>query len=346
MRNLVLILILVIIASFGCSPDEKVINPVDTSEKIFVATDEDNPKLKVLEIPSLKVIHEDLLKGVLSLEIKSPIENIKENGGNVYLIIPGDNKILILRKNDLSLLTTVDFSADNYEPIDIVFPNSTDGYIIHKNSIYVSLLDITNFVVARNITVGNPPHSIAQSGNQIYVSNMPDNSISVVDSRDRKEVARIITEPNPVFLSMTPDGKNAVCITLGQGKKGEPVTPTASFIHYIDLISREIIGTFELGFAQILATEQIPQGFLITPKDWGFVPTRDNFLRIDIRSKDRINLVTKRNFYFISHDKKNGRLMLLRQNDFGTDIMLADDSSGEIGDSYPLPYKIKCVSIF
>lgn len=347
MKSLFLMFLTIALISLSCTSKEKIINPVDTAKKIIVATDDNiSPKLRVFEVPSMDVIHDDLITGTFGTKISSPVVNIKEFGGNMYIFVPKDYKILIVRKVDLSLVTTIDFSADKSEPVDIVFPNATDGYIIHKNSIYISLLDVTNFVVARNITVGNPPHSIDVSGNQVFVTNQPDNTISVVDSRDRVEVARITTEPNPTFIKITPDGNSVVCITTGLGKLDDGGTKTPAFIHYVDIASRQISGTIELGFAQIFATEQVPQGLVVTQRDWGFVPTNNNLLRVDIRTKDRINLVTRRNFFFISHDAKNEKLLLLKVNGAGTDIMFADDVTGEIGDFYYLPYQLKCVFPF
>lgn len=338
-----LLMISLMLVVFACSPKEKVINPVDKSEKLLIATNEEQVKLKVIELPSLKEINPDLLSGISTENINSPVENIKEFGGNFYLFIPGDYKILVIRKYDFSLLTTINFSSDQYQPIDVVFPNSTDAYIIHKNSIYISLLDITNFELARKITVGNPPHSIACTGNQILVTNFADNSISIVDSRDRKEVAKIETQPYPSFIGITQNGNSAVVVCSGLGKYDENEAKTAAYIQNFDIQKRELTFSYELGFAQIAAIDQIPQGLVITPKDWGFIPTQNNLLRIDVRSSDKVNLVTKRNFYFISHDSKNERLILLRENSDRSDVLFADDRTGEIGDYYSFPYKIKFV---
>jgi YVTN family beta-propeller protein len=347
MKSIFLMFMTIALISLSCTSKEKIINPVDTAKKIIVATDDNiSPKLKVFEVPSMNVIHDDLITGTFGTQISTPVGNIKEFGGNMYIFIPKDFKILIVRKVDLTLITTIDFSADKSEPIDIVFPNATDGYIIHNNSVYISLLDVTNFVVARNITVGNPPHSIDVSENQVLVTNQPDNTISVVDSRDRVEVARIITEPNPSFIKVTPDGKSAICVSVGLGKLNDGASKTPAYFQYVDIANRKITNTYELGFAQILATEQVPQGLVVTHRDWGFIPTNSNFLRVDIRTKDRINLVTRRNFFFISQDTKNEKLLLLRVNGAGTDIMFADDVTGEIGDFYYLPYQLRCVFPF
>lgn len=344
MKYIFAILILSAALFSACSSEEKVINPVSTSEKILVATDELQPKLKVLELPELKELSSDLMKNDFELDITTPIEYIADFGGHYYILVPGDFKIFVVRKIDMSLITTIDFTADQYQPNGIVFvENDADAYIIHKNSVYATLLDLTNFVAAKNITVGNPPHSIAISGNQIYVTNYPDNTVSVIDIRDRKVVAVINTEPKPVFVKMTADGKTAVCLTVGLGKSEIPEVKTPAFLQYIDIATRVIFKSHELGFAQILSTEQIPQGLAVTQKDWGFVSTQDNLLRFDLRLRDRINLVIKRNFYFISNDVKNNRLMLLRTNGDGTEIMFADDKSGEIKELYTLPYKIKFV---
>jgi YVTN family beta-propeller protein len=328
---------------FACSQKENIINPIDDKEKILIATEGDNPKLKILEIPSLVEINSDILGNSLGLNIKSQIECVREFGGNLFVLVPGDNKILVIRKLDLSQIVTIDFTADKTEPVDIIFPNSTDAYIIHKNSIYVTLLDITNFIVAKNITVGNPPHSIAIAGNQVFVTNQPDNTVSIIDTRDRREVAKIQTDFLPTFVKISPDEKSAIVICVGKGKIVESEDKTDAVVQFIDIEKREIYKSLPLGFAQINPSEQFPQSFIVTPKDWGFVATKDNFMRIDLRYKDKINLVTKRNFKYLNIDNKDNKLILLLDKDSGTDIMYADDRSGEIDDIYNLPYIIKFV---
>lgn len=343
--NYIKIFALVMLLGFvACTQTEKVINPVDTSEKFFMSFDGDNPTLKVIELPSKEVHISDYFKEILNVEESFPVTNIREFGGNYYLIVSGGYKIYVVRKSDSKLLSTVDFSDEQLMPDDIVFANATDAYVSHSNSVYVTLLDITNFVRARKISAGNPPHAIASKGNQIYVSNQTDNTISVIDSRDKREVAKLTTEPNPVKLGVSVDGKNLICLCAGMGKLDNNSGKTPAFVQYFDTESRENVSSIELGLASIPATDQLPLGLVVTSRDWGFVPTNENFFRLDIRTKDKINLITRRYFYFINHDAINAKLILLRQNENRYDVMLADDKSGDIADFYSFQEKIVFVS--
>jgi YVTN family beta-propeller protein len=342
--NLMFIILGLILLS--CTQTEKVINPVSDSMKYFISVNSSTPQLKVVELPSQNVIYEDFFADVIKQTLTNPVENIKEFNGSYFIFVSKSYKIYIVKKSDLTLQTTIDFSDEQFEPTDIVFANSTDGYIVHRNSVYLTLLDLTNYVKARKVTVGNPPHQIAVSGNQILVTNLPDNTLSVVDSREKKEVEKIPTEPNPVFINITADEKTVVCVCAGRGKINISEEKSPAIIQYFNIETRKQVASQELGFAAISATDQNPQGLVVTPKDWGFIPTDANFLRADIRTKDKINLITKRFFYFINYDEKNSRLLLLREVDNRTDVMFADENSGDIGDFFSFPYKIKFVSTY
>lgn len=344
MNKIYIFLFFIALITFSCVRTEKNINPVENSMKYFISTDGDNPQLKVIEFPSKNVITEDFLRDITKNNIDNTVENIKEFNGNYYIFVPKSFKIFVVKKSDLSLVTTIDFSDEKFEPIDLVFANSTDCYIVHRNSIYLSLLDLTNFVKAKKITIGNPPHQIAISTNQIFVTNQLDNTISIVDSRDKKEVAKLQTESYPTFIRTSPNGNSFICICTGTGKINNNEEKSPAVIQYYDKETRQLIASQELGFAGISASEQNPQGFVITPREWGFIPTNENFLRIDMKTKDRINLITKRFYYFINYDKINNQLLLLREIDNRTDFLFADESTGDIIDFFSFPYKIKFVA--
>ncbi|MDX9791427.1 MAG: hypothetical protein WC313_06460 [Candidatus Kapaibacterium sp.] len=324
----------------SCSTDEKIINSIDESDKMILALNSENPGLVLIEVPSMKVIDDDFAKNTIGIDLESPITNIKEYGTNMYMFAPESHKIYIISKTDMKLVIIIDFSSDLLEPYDIVFPNSTDAYIVHNNSDYVTLFDLTEFVAARQIKVGNPPHSIAMFGNFVFVSNMPDNNISVIDTRLRQELATIPTEAVPSHLAVSHDGKHLICISAGNGKFNQGAEKSPAYYQFIEISTRTVVHSAELGFGAIVASEQIPLGLIVTLHDWGFVITNDNLIRIDIRNMDRLNLVTKRNFHFINELKGKEKLMLLRFKDDGTDIMFADDRTGDIGDYYYVPYKV------
>lgn len=345
MKKVLILTFMLSIFIYACSPEEKIINNISNSDQLLVATNEDVPKLKILEIPSLKVIEDDLIRNKLNIDISSPIDKIKSNGNFYYLIIASENKIYVIKKLDLTIENTIDFSDEGFEPVDIVFANSTDAYVIHRNSVYCSLVDLTVFKPARQITVGNPPHSIAINGNQIFVANTSDNTISVIDSRDRNTVHEISTEPKPLLLDFSSDGNTLVCITAGNGKLNDSEEKSPALVQFIDKKSRNIFKTIELGFAQIDPLLQHPVAFKITSSDWGFILTKDNFLRLDVKSKDRINLISKTEFHFITSDIKNESLILLYESQNSYRIIYANDRNGEIEETYTLPYNIKSVCI-
>ena len=87
-------------------------------------------------------------------------------------------------------------------------------YVLNKQSASMSIIDAASLQVEATVQVGQQPHELAivPSGDKAYVSNVGDNSLSVVDLTGRRET-KTITTPDfsfPHGIAFTPDSRIAV----------------------------------------------------------------------------------------------------------------------------------------
>ena len=337
MKKLLLLLI-ISLSVLSCGTEEKVINPVDESYKVMVSSKEDF-SVKIISIPDYQVINQNILQGILPFSLTGPITKIKHFGEYLYLSAQTDYKVIILEKNTLKLKAILDFSDQQAEVGEIAFPNSTDAYIVHPNKNYVSIIDITVFSIERQVTVGDGPVSIDVSGNQIIVANQKSNNISIIDSRSRKQEAILPVSAAPSFVKVSNDGKFAVAVSLGFGKIVDG-DKSAAVITFYNIESRSEINYLDLGFGQIDPKEMLPVGFCITTSDWGFIPTRENLFRIDVKNKTDLKFVVRREFSSIIHDNVSSKLLLTTESDSKSEIIIANDKTGSISEVVSIPFKI------
>jgi YVTN family beta-propeller protein len=335
----ILFILLMISIIISCSSDEKTINPVETSSQVLAAIE--TGEVKIINLPDFKEVNADILAGKLSFQLTGPITNMKKFGEYLYLSARKDYKIIILDLKTLDLKAIIDFSDKQAEVGEIAFPNSTDAYVVHPNKNFVSIIDVTVFKIAREITVGTGPSSIDVSGNQIIVTNKWSNDVSIIDSRTHSQEALIPVASVPSFVRVTNDGKYAVIASIGYGKVDSIQQKSPAVITYINISGKSINNQFDLGYAQIDPVQQNPVGFVVTPSDWGFVATTENLFRIDIKNKTDINLVVRRNFYNEIHDAANQKIILFSILDKSNKIIQCNDKTGTIkGNIITVPYKI------
>ena len=120
------------------------------------------------------------------------------------------------RNRFLGLLWAVFLSASCAQPL---FAKDPLILVVKQESNELTVINAKTFKVIGNVTTGEKPHEVAvtPNGKLAYVSNYGghDNSLSVIDIRRMKEVARIELEPDngPHGLVITRDGKSLYATT-------------------------------------------------------------------------------------------------------------------------------------
>lgn len=340
------ILIFLLALSFlgSCGSEERIINPQEEGLKVMLSIKE-APEVKIVTLPELTIINENILAGKISTTLNNPITFIKEFGDNLYLAAQKDFKLIVLDKNTFNQVAIIDFSADNAEVGDFVFPNSTDCYLVHPNKDYVSIIDITVFKAVRTAKVGNKPTSISANGNQLIVTNSTDNSISIIDTRTRDEVAQLGTSPQPNYSIITKDGIYAGVISLGLGKV-DAGTKSPAMLTFYDVQNRKEAEIVEIGEGLISALDIQPVGAVLTNSEWLYIASKTALFRADARSRGSMKYIIRKSFTGIINDESSSRLILSAESEDKNEIFLASNKTGTIQKSIKTPFKVQSMIIW
>lgn len=163
------------------------------------------------------------------------------------------DKILVANNynNSISLIDYKNFKEEGNiyigaHPNDIVAHNDL-AYVSCGESNSLIIYDLINERVDFEIPTGRFPHNIVleEERNLLFVSNMEDESISVIDYINSKEIKRIKVENTPMKISISKNNKYLyVCISyLGYDKNGS--------IGIIELNSLELIRKVEVGLSPV-----------------------------------------------------------------------------------------------
>lgn len=163
------------------------------------------------------------------------------------------DKILVANNynNTISLIDYRTFKEEGSlyigaHPNDIVAHNGL-AYVSCGESNSLIIYDMIDERVDFEIPTGRFPHNIVleEEKNLIFITNMGEESISVIDYLNNKEIKRIKVENTPIKISISRNKKYLyVCIGfLGSDKKGS--------IGIIDLNTLELTGKIQVGLSPV-----------------------------------------------------------------------------------------------
>jgi YVTN family beta-propeller protein len=164
-----------------------------------------------------------------------------------------EDKILVANNynNSISLIDYKNFKEENNfyigaHPNDIVAYNGI-AYVSCGESNSLIIYDLINERVNYEVPTGRFPHNIVleEERNFLFISNMGEESISVIDYINNKEIKRIKVENTPIKISISKNRKYLyACISyLGSDKKGS--------IGIIELKTLELIGKIQVGLSPV-----------------------------------------------------------------------------------------------
>lgn len=163
------------------------------------------------------------------------------------------DKILVANNynNTISLIDYKTFKEEGSlyigaHPNDIVAHNGL-AYVSCGESNSLIIYDMIDERVNFEIPTGRFPHNIVleEERNLIFITNMGEESISVIDYINNKEIKRIKVENTPIKIIMSKNKKYLyVCISfLGSDKKGS--------VGIIDLNTLELIDKIQVGLSPV-----------------------------------------------------------------------------------------------
>jgi YVTN family beta-propeller protein len=201
---------------------------------------------------------------------------------NLYVFLPEQRRIEVLSSTTYRSVATLDFTAQNRTPADIIFANATTGYIAFSDASVLGVLDVTNFTVPRDIPVGRNPVALEVQGNQIYCALRGDNQIAILDSRTNAVTARIPTPPAPQYIKLTVSGLDLFVVSAGAGRFDNNA-PTSPRVSRINLAMRRITQQAPLFNSPDSLTENA-YGLAVTDQDFAYIPTNKALYQVDIQN--------------------------------------------------------------
>ncbi len=336
MKTKLVLIGITLLAMLACNVDERVVDNYEEKTGVFYVSTGQPAQLGVLELPLGNIVSGDIYYDNNNERLPGRIENVVSFRDQLYIFVPEMHTIVIANPETYKKITVIDFSEDSLEPVGISFPNSTDGYIIFGNKPVVHLLDITTNIVARKIEIDGIASDIDCAGNQIFVTIPEKNSVSVIDSRTHKQEASISVSPVPSYVGISFDGKFAFIVSKGYGKQDE-MPKSAAVLSIIDIGTRQVTRTLDIGFASASAVDEIPVGIAVSSDRILFVAAMDNIYRMDYKTASSINRVRKENIKSVEYISKKDQLVFLSSDSNNRRIIIASPLTGSYSAQVAVP---------
>lgn len=329
--------ILILITLLGCSSDERIIDNSQTGIFVLTVTKGNSPIFSKHDINQGELISEDIFAGISGVSFNSKIDKIKRYRDYIYILQSDLNRITILNKSDYSLQKQIDLSSQGLQPIDICFPNATDAYILCQDKVII--FDITVLEPAITIDLGVEATAINCFGNQVFTANTMDNSVSLLDTRQRNVYAKIDVNPYPIAVDILNDGVTIGVLCAGFGKYDEREL-TSAYIDYINIPTQTNTLQLPLDIGNISSVDLIPKEMVVTSEDWIYVVAKDLFFRVDLKNKTNIEFVSRLDFEQIFFDNVYEFMIITDIEENNTAIYTINDFNGQILSKYDYPQEI------
>jgi YVTN family beta-propeller protein len=333
-----LLLMCSLVVFAGCSPDEPLLNEgASTQWQVFVASNTQSQRtISAVELPTNRVLVANILSSTLgSVAIDGDISKIILFRGNLYVFIPTRQRIEVIADSNYRRIATLDFSAQNRTPRDIAFGNATTGYIACEGGNRLSILDVTNFRLAGEVVVGNNPVDVDVQENTLFVANRSDNTVSFVDTRTNTVIQTLSVPSSPVFLQPDVDQATLLVVSAGGGKF-DTQPRTTPRLTYIDMNRRQVLSS--VGFTDNMqdSTTTIPQGLVVTTRQFAFILTPRAIIRVDTRSRVLVRIVQQRTATSIAYNPVRDEIMLADAQT--STITLCDNTDATSTATFRLPF--------
>jgi hypothetical protein len=116
-------------------------------------------------------------------------------------------------------------------------------------------------------------------------------------------------------------------VSIGNGKR-DNLAKSAAMLSVIDVATRQITKTFEIGAASNPSTEEEPVGIAVASDRVLFVATKENFYRMDYRIASSLLRVRKDKYMVVEYSSKKDQLLFLSSEANERKAILADPQTG------------------
>ncbi|TAE33042.1 MAG: hypothetical protein EAZ92_00990 [Candidatus Kapaibacterium sp.] len=298
MKFLCLALCIALCALDACVPTVPAPPLEEGDWQLLVATDEPVSRLLLLSQPNNRIANQNLFLNVDSIRgIGGKVRKIALPTGAfreyVFVLMPEEFKIEVLSATSYRRITTISFANDRREPSDIIPVNATTAYIAFRNAPMLTVFDLFNIRIARDVRVGTSPISALDViGNQLFCALQDENAVAVVatnytgSNATEALLARIPVPRAPQFLAHTANGSELIVVCAGGGAQR-----LASRVAVVSIAERRVLREATLFSDAADSSNDRPYGLAITDRDFAYIPMNKDVAKVDVRSLARASVL-------------------------------------------------------
>lgn len=339
MKKIILLISLTLFI-ISCGKEERLIDNSVVSLNLYLADSVTND-ISLYHYPSMEISKANLLANV-GISISSPVSNIREFQKRIYILVPGEDKMIVLDAIADTLLAVSEFPVGS-GPFDISFANVVDGFIMFKNAPNITNYDLVFNKSARTLEGIGTINSMTDFGSFSFMTKSETQSVSILDNRSYKIDGEIQLTGIPILSAITKENEVLVISQAYTTQTGEeaPVTiPTQA--HFINPNDRTLRYTREMGDNVIKAKEVMPTDLATTPLGYAYVTTNKGLLRLDTRNNGSLIDISKRIFSRIEYNAQRNGLYLLEHTGSVTNLAEASAVNGRVVGDVELPSSTNC----
>ena len=225
---------------------------------------------------------------VIETQNNTVIKSIALKGAPVGLSMAPDNRTLYVAdwfSDKILAINTSNFD-DRREVIVakapaglVVSPDSKTLYVAARDSNEIVVINTADLKISKRIAVGKHPFGISLNGDSLYVVNVYENSISVINTKTWAQT-KIKVGEHPYCAVASPDNKT-LYVTNTQDDT----------VSVIDLSTHKIIATIEVGMTPEGISYAL-EGALVLASSWGenkvsIIDAKTNTLKGHIKTGDK-----------------------------------------------------------
>lgn len=329
--------IFTILLLISCSNEDRVVDNSIISFDLYLADSISND-FSLYDYPSMELKKE----GVLSshdISLNTPIRNIREYLNKLYIMVPGDDKMIVYDRLADSIVKVNNLNTGS-GPSDITFANASDAFISFNNAPYTFVYDLVFNEVTRGVDGKGFARSISTFGRNVYIANFGSSTVGVLDTRDFIKVKDIEVSPLPILTGVT-ESNEILVISLGGNKNpenGELGETTASFINPE---SNTLRNSVVLGNFVKSPTEMIPIDIALTPLDFAFMITNLGLIRLDTRNNASLYDIDDVSTYKqVEYSAQDDTILVLNNKNSGPTLVQFSELEANILNEYSLPQNV------
>jgi hypothetical protein len=238
----------------------------------------------------------------------SGVSKIVREEDDIFVVYPEEQKILSIADSNFSEIKTYDLSTLG-EPIDLVFPNTSNGYFTVKGSNSIHILDrISREIASINVPLNYQPTMLANIDNRIYVAKENENSIGIIATNLKSEIGTIDLPGKAIQLGFRKNTEELFVLCEMDSLKYRAV--------FIDATINEKMNELDLPEVPRLETQPRVMNLFVSPSNYDFcwLGTDSGVYRIDLRTRNQAVFINLRasvyNIYSNSIDADNNLFYL------------------------------------